>query len=449
MSTYQIEASLKAGITAAKAGRWEQARELLLQVVEVDEQNEQAWLWLSGVVPGDEDRRVCLENVLTINPDNELAQKGLARLGVSPDSQEAIPDQENDELGDTAVAEELHGEEIVVRKEYAPISLASAVLYPESQVKEWRYRDTTVIKQAPQVAIKQTSSYDDVWGREVDVCAYCAQEIEDEYVIECPQCGRNLMRKEFRYPEPSTNMHLLWILLAALGQLFMIQGIFDVILTRSMLGAATSGVLTLIFFGLAAGVYYRQSWAHLTSIIALCLVLLVSLVGAIFEVDLTALDSRLSMIDQTIVRVVGPLAHTVGDFLGIFQTATALLALFVAITKAASDFDKVDVQLIAKLDKGLNYASDYHAAAKAHAGKGRLATAVLHEQRAVAKAPHQVTYLRFLGLIYANLGFYDRSQDVLETACQFAPTPEKKADLQRLLKSVQQQMGEMNGQQGA
>jgi len=71
---------LQRGIEAARAKRNDEARELLMQAVQLDEQNEQAWLWLSGVVESFDDRRVCLENVLAINPTNQRAQAGLRWL---------------------------------------------------------------------------------------------------------------------------------------------------------------------------------------------------------------------------------------------------------------------------------------------------------------------------------------------------------------------------------
>lgn len=72
---------LQQGIALAKAGRREEARSILLQVVEQDERNESAWLWLSGVVDSDDDKAVALENVLTLNPNNEWARRGLQMLG--------------------------------------------------------------------------------------------------------------------------------------------------------------------------------------------------------------------------------------------------------------------------------------------------------------------------------------------------------------------------------
>ena len=76
----QIAELLRRGIAAAKAGRAEEARQILLHVVELDERNAQAWLWLSGVVDAREDRRVCLENVLAIDPENPHARQGLCHL---------------------------------------------------------------------------------------------------------------------------------------------------------------------------------------------------------------------------------------------------------------------------------------------------------------------------------------------------------------------------------
>jgi tetratricopeptide (TPR) repeat protein len=71
---------LREGIAAVKAGQKEEARQLLMQVVELDERNEQAWLWLSGIMGTPEERRICLENVLSINPDNAHAHAGLVWL---------------------------------------------------------------------------------------------------------------------------------------------------------------------------------------------------------------------------------------------------------------------------------------------------------------------------------------------------------------------------------
>jgi hypothetical protein len=68
------------GVMALGAGDKQRALELLMQIVEIDEHHESAWLWLSGAVDDPADQRVALENVLAINPDNQAAIRGLAML---------------------------------------------------------------------------------------------------------------------------------------------------------------------------------------------------------------------------------------------------------------------------------------------------------------------------------------------------------------------------------
>lgn len=73
----QIAEWLYNGALALSEGDRERARELLLRVVEQDEANEEAWLWLSGAVDDPEDQRTALENVLALNPQNQHALYGL------------------------------------------------------------------------------------------------------------------------------------------------------------------------------------------------------------------------------------------------------------------------------------------------------------------------------------------------------------------------------------
>jgi hypothetical protein len=80
--TSVVSRLLSAGVDAVKEQRLEDARELLYQVIDLDERNEKAWLWLSGVVEGIDERIICLENVVAINPHHELASQGLRHLQV-------------------------------------------------------------------------------------------------------------------------------------------------------------------------------------------------------------------------------------------------------------------------------------------------------------------------------------------------------------------------------
>ncbi|MBK9714233.1 MAG: tetratricopeptide repeat protein [Kouleothrix sp.] len=78
--TDDIARMLYEGAVAVREGRHADAQGLLLQVIERDEQNEQAWLWLSGAMDDPADQQVALENVLAINTNNAVARQGLAWL---------------------------------------------------------------------------------------------------------------------------------------------------------------------------------------------------------------------------------------------------------------------------------------------------------------------------------------------------------------------------------
>ena len=64
---------LNAGIKAAQEGRRAEAKNMLLQVTELDPENENAWLWLASISEYPEELLVFLNSVLKINPANERA----------------------------------------------------------------------------------------------------------------------------------------------------------------------------------------------------------------------------------------------------------------------------------------------------------------------------------------------------------------------------------------
>ena len=135
----EINQLLKTAIQAAKAGDREKANQLLMHIVEQDEKNETAWLWLSGTVKTKEDRQICLENVLTINPHNEIAKKGLKKLGVAPPPK--TPPVKEKEIQD-----------------------------------RW---DKPVYDIAlPEVSDPHQAKFQDAWSSSANLCAYCAQPVQ-------------------------------------------------------------------------------------------------------------------------------------------------------------------------------------------------------------------------------------------------------------------------------
>src|SRR5512143_1274479 len=69
------------GITLARRGQNEKARELFNLPLVTDPRSENAWLWLSTVAMDDAEKEDCLRQVLAINPKNVNASNELQKLG--------------------------------------------------------------------------------------------------------------------------------------------------------------------------------------------------------------------------------------------------------------------------------------------------------------------------------------------------------------------------------
>ncbi len=441
MADSEGERWLKAGMTAARSGDQEKGRQLLLQVIEVDEENEMAWLWLSGVADTDEERRICLDNVLAINPDNQAAKKGLAQLGAAQlgaaklgVAETAAPEPAPDG-SPTSPLEPEPANEIIVRKEYQAKSLAGAILYPEAQVKEWKWKEPQLSHQLPRVEIAASSTFDDVWTQNVEMCPYCAQELAFDD-IKCPQCQRHLITKQFRYEKPSANLHVFWVFLLGLGNLYLVQAIYDLIAYQA-LGLAIWHIFLMAFLvGLTFAVYHRQFWAFVTALALLITVIAGRLVGDVLAIDYSFLG--IIEADESIRNVVSSLIINMGGFLRGLQLGAAGLGLAYGLFAVMPDFARDSQRQVADLKRGLRHGSDYHDAARKFARKEMWATAVLHWQRAAANAPNQLSYQRRLGLAYAHLGFFNRSLNVLTAAKNRVTNEETRAKFDKLIQAVEQ-----------
>ncbi|WP_322814130.1 hypothetical protein [Chloroflexus sp.] len=75
---------LQLGIEATRKGEKDEARRLFRLLTREHPENIQGWLWLAGVAADREERQAALEQVLRLDPRNEMAIKGLQALGVTP-----------------------------------------------------------------------------------------------------------------------------------------------------------------------------------------------------------------------------------------------------------------------------------------------------------------------------------------------------------------------------
>ncbi len=79
-TTQTFENLYRDGLTAYRAGESKRAHELWRDAATLDPYQEKLWVALLHVLDTDEDRRVCLENILAINPGSAKARRDLAAL---------------------------------------------------------------------------------------------------------------------------------------------------------------------------------------------------------------------------------------------------------------------------------------------------------------------------------------------------------------------------------
>jgi tetratricopeptide (TPR) repeat protein len=413
MTADEIKLWLTDGIAAAKADKRAEARELLLRVVDADENNVQAWLWLSGVVTTLEDREVCLQNVLALDPVNEAAQRGLAKVRAEI---EATPEIEPE----------------------------SALPHVEAEI-------------APET--KVAFDFSDTELADPLLCVYCAHLTREEDG-QCPHCKRKLYVRFYEREQPR------WIwtgwMVSMAEAIFMIGGLLVLI---GVLASALSVVkysgqggdisqLLLMYLGQSHAVPAQAQAAVLTVLpreqfyLRLGYVVLVIVVACglltrkrffyILYVATLAIEAMLLYLSTSINRsfVAGGAATTplegilqvaLNEALGVFVLLSgALFGLFLLIKIALAfamndDFDTRTERLWCVIDKTVRDPSGAFIRAKTYMKRGMWTLAALYLQRAVSLQPSTVDYYLALAESYAQLGRYQQSLALLDDAAQLQP----------------------------
>ncbi len=418
----EVQEWFKAGTAALQIGNKAEAEALLLRVVEANEEHEQAWLWLSGAVQTDEDQRICLENVLSLNPDSAAAKRGLKAVMARLEADGKL-DQESE---DDEEEEEVEYEDI------PSLNLAAQLLYPDSHRRK-RIKRKAVESTKDLTTFAAVSTFDDIWSRGDEICAYCAHQIDVDD-RECPRCKRNLMYKQFRYDTESAHLHIFWVILLGSGQLFMLQAILGMAQGRIGVAAIVDFILMGVYMVVAYAVYKRQLWAYLTSIYLTGAILVAALLNRIIFASYSVVPNAGLADGELFISAIAISGMQL--LLYVMLIGTLGLVLVYALFFVSSDFVCDEKRQTAVRQSGVNAADRYDAIARAHAKEGRWATAVLHWQPAAAKAPSTITYQRRLANAYARLGHYERSLSVLNGAIKISGSVEMKEKLEKMKTSV-------------
>jgi len=429
---------LRQGIAAAKTGQKETARNLLTRVVEQDERNAVAWLWLSDMVDSLDDKQVCLENVLTLDPENQVARQGL---------------------------EWVRGQRTAAQPVYVPplisdmpassgpsLTPAQAILRPRAPEPEPPIAGPKVsrVSESPDAWVEAgplpsqdkanaaLSEFDDE-----TLCPYCAAPTQPEDK-KCPTCHGALWRHSRKNPGGSIAF---WFLLGCV--LFsMLWGVnlFVGWLTIGFGQMVASGQLTPEqFFGLYVGVR-----AVPPDIAQTVLTRLPPLFFWAFAISMAAQFVQLVMLylrwqpfywflvgiaGLNILLAMARLAVSpgLGGWVGVGASIVPLFLLF----RIEDDFAMEHERYWCAPDKGIHTHSAFYQRGREYARKKMWAAAVVHFRRATAGAPSNVAYHLALATAYAKLNLYERAQSVLRGAQKLAPDNPDVRELADLIASAQ------------
>ncbi len=484
MSEIKTELSqmLERGIAAAKAGDREMARDLLMRVVERDERNVKAWLWLSEVVDTPDDREVCLENVLTLEPGHRAAQRGLALLRqenaapahsrlhpvTGPSSAPSLaaalwrgfpPPEEQRPESEAGYTPPSIEESYAFSRKASP-SLAAALLRPaaplESEPESAAYEPPVPLPpEAPVVpgwpAVQQDvstllSEFDDEY-----LCPYCAEQTAPEDQV-CPACKGNLWQST---PRLKARSGLLWLtvlslVMAAMWQLYgfitwgfiYIQPLY------------TQGKLKTIdqFIGLylgrptvppdvAATILERLPPATFWG-----LMLVIGLqLGTAFLIYLRWRPfywfAVLLACLNVVYAVTEAVVHSRSEWGWLATLAQAGVPLMFLLL-IQQDFMVQRERLLCRPDKGLHSHSGFYMRGREYARKKMWTQAVIHYRRATAEAPRMVAYHLALAAAYVQLKRYERALAALQEAQRIEP---ENRDVRQLAAEIAQKRAHYTG----
>ena len=453
--TRPLDDLLREGIAAAQSGQREVARDLLMRVVEQDEENVLAWLWMADVVDSLEDREICLENVLTLDPDHAAARKRLDWVRKQKEIQVPSPVA-------TVPSTDPARESPVMMRARTPISPAAAILRKESGARHPPPKATPAPPPPPsrgagrpqeELVDRETLQslpepqappppLEDAFADEY-LCPYCAAQTQPED-RKCAPCGGDLWARFRRRERRST---------ALLGMLA-----FQFFSTFTL---SAIPLLLILFSGvLAMGLPDPPSLSDPPAIIqayrefpspsevvragvaampgyVLRLSVMPGLFSALIFVGLVLRWRPIYylLIADAVCWLFGAVASVVlaqsaiSGATGVAMAAVKLLFVF----QLEDDFTWEKRRILLRLDEGLSGGIDFLARGNFYAKRKMWALAALHLRRAVGSLPRRLDCYSALAVAYIRLEYDDRAARILAKASRISPGNPRVEELKGLL----------------
>jgi len=420
---------LRQGITAARTGDKETARNLLMRVVEHDEGNATAWMWLSGVVESLDDRQVCLENVLTLDPQNQAARQGLEWVRGQKAASVYVPPliSESQSRGKplTPAAAMLRGTQLEPEPAPAPPPLVRMDARPKDGGS------------APpsQLDLEAMQEFDDE-----TLCPYCAAPTQPDSK-RCKACRNDLWKHSRLKPEPSTWFWILigYLVLNVAGSLCA----FSLAIQALLKMAALQG--QVISFSQLAGVYMGFPTASpvtlgpVTQTLPPLLFWLMVGVIAIQLLEIVLVHVRWQpmywfLVGMAVLSLVGSFAAMAlaPNLITVIGTGLSFLPILFLL-RIAEDFMMKHDRIWCVPDKSLKGHNAFYQRGRECARKEMWALAAIHFRRAAASAPGTLVYHMALAAAYVGLNRYERAEYALREAKRLEPENSQVRELSDLI----------------
>jgi len=399
MNPVEIQLSLQTAITLIRQGQKEQGRDLLLQIVESDEQNEIAWLWLSAVVDSLDDQITALENVIALNPNNSSAQRGLAQLHAQQAA--TAPPIEDVPLSEPEVTpvSPLPDTPREADTDQTPDSNWTDTPEPDSTWAPSDYGDS-----AP---IDSVTALDDPYQ-----CVYCSAQAAPD-LKRCPECGRNLMvlegnRKSTASVRSAAFMIMTCIALSAIEASVLILFNYQNPLLNYIFKTLSLDLLFGNFTQWQPAILQVITWIQ----IAMLATITLSMLGLLYQFTVAYYASIIFVAANILWVSYRWITGYLGTAMGVPDILFALLSLFF-IFAAQPDFQVNAKRLRCAIDSHVKGGVSLNRLGHIAKSKGQWALAVAYWRAAVAAMPNQADFYQDLAIGYAQIGYYQKAMSAL------------------------------------
>ncbi len=405
MSSEQISTWLDQGLAAAKSGDRVYARQQLQRVIEADDHHLQAWQALSDVAATLEDREVCLENVLALDPNNSQAREQLewVRAQIA-----AVPEEE-------------------VVAALAPVSVS------------------------PPIGIDfADDNFDDPL-----LCVYCGH-LTQETDTRCPNCHRSLYQSFYKHERAR------WIIIGWIVNIvdaFYTTAVLAVLLffisialsSTQLARSGDLGQLLLLYSGQATTlspqaqsavltvlprdfVYFRLGYSLFMLIVAFGLLTRRRIFHLLFIASLAAATAAVFLnykFSNTIIAAGDSLSATPFERIlrvAIFEASNVstviigaiavvlLLMRLIVLFLMGDDFEKITERLWSQIDRSVKNSRTNFVRAKAYMQRNMWTLAAMYLQQAVALDSTTSDYFLALAEAFAHLERYPHALAMLDQA---------------------------------